>query len=230
MPSTHPINREIFRMLAEMFDLVDEQLANATNALVLGDTSLVDGVLSLDKQVDQLELDIDLACQHLLADSSRPLAVVQELLAAIQINGELERIGDLCKNVSKAVYVLPPVELWLEESDMRTVADAVRQVLRLLHKAFMRRDRLMAWQVLALDLQVDRAWRKIPLSVSNLCQRNPDHIGALIHILLVGKNLERIADHAKSIARSLIYAIDGKDVRHPDPQPTLLGVPTSALP
>ena len=200
-----------------MFDLVDEQLSSATNALVSGDTRLINDVLVLDKRVDRMELKIDHACETLLARSSLTLVDVQELIAAMRVNGELERIGDLCKKVIRAVCMFPPAHIWLDEIDMINLADAVRRILRLTCNALLRCDRLGARQVLAYDLQVDRAWRKIPPIVATLCQRHPNYTEALIQIVMVGKSLERIADHAKSIARSIIYAVEGTDIRHPNP-------------
>ena len=227
--STQNSNRDLSRLLAAMFDLVDEQLALTTNALATGETRLIDEVLSLDKRVDQLELDIDQTAEHILCGPPLSVPDLQELLAGLRINGELERIGDLCKNVSRAVCVLPPADLWLDDTDMINLADTARQMLRQVNTAFLRRDRLAARQVMAQDRQVDRAWRRIPLSVASLCQHHPDDIGALIHIMLVGKNLERIADHAKNIARGVVYVVEGLEIRHPNPEPTPLTIPAAAI-
>lgn len=227
---THVLNKDLSQLLAAMFDLVDEQLALTANALATGETRLIDDVLSLDKRVDQLELDIDQAGERILSGPSLSERGLQELLAGLRVNGELERIGDLCKNVSRAICVLPPTDLWLEDTDMINLADTARQMLRQVHTAFLRRDRLAARQVMAQDRQVDRAWRRIPLSVASLCQHHPDHIGSLIHILLVGKSLERIADHAKNIARGVVYMVEGLEIRHPNPEPIPLAVPVAAIP
>ena len=204
----------VFGLLVRMFDLVDELVSNATNALVTADSELAKQVATMDKEVDVLELEVDRTCEFLLATTAPDLVQIRKLIAAMRINGELERVGDLSKNIAKKTGLVPPVSVWSAETNLIDLADAVRRIIRDTRDALASHDRLRARQVTAFDLQVDRAWREVHPAVSALCAQYPEHTGGLIHIVIVGKSLERMADHAKSIARSIIYAVEGVDSRH----------------
>ena len=175
----------------------------------------------MDKKVDVLELEVDKACETLLATRPPDIAQIRKLIAAMRINGELERIGDLCKNIAKKTGLVPSVNVWSAETSLIDLADAVRRIMRDARDALASQDRLRARQVTAFDLQVDRAWREVHPAVSALCAQYPEHTAGLIHIVSVGKSLERMADHAKSIARGIIYAVEGVDSRHQNAQAAL---------
>ncbi len=216
--AAQPSIDRVFGLLVHMFDLVDEQVSNATNALMSADSTLARQVARKDKEVDVLELEVDQTCETLLATLSPDLQQIRRLIAAMRINGELERMGDLSKNIAKKTELVPPVHIWSTKTKLIDLADGVRRIMHDTRDALALQNRLCARRVTAYDLRVDRAWREVHPAVSALCAQHPKHTEALIHIVSVGKSLERIADHTKSIARSVIYAVEGVDMRHPNAQ------------
>ena len=214
MSSPEPTIDTAISLLGEMFDRVDEQLANAVNALYNADVQLATHVRLLDRQVDALELQIDGACAAVL--DSRHVAGdrLRIVIAAMRITADLERIGDLCKNVAKTVSFLCDWNLWQSETQIFDMADTVRAVVRMAREAFVQRSPLKARQVLALDRRVDRAYRSTIETIITLCASHPTRAEALVHLVTLSKAFERIADHAKSIARSVVYLVTGVEIRH----------------
>lgn len=206
---------DVFSLVGTMFDHVDEQLADTVNALFTQDTQLAWRVRTADRTIDALELEIDQACETILEDKHPEGAHLRRVIAAMRINADLERIGDLSKNVAKRVGLLHTSRLWQSETQILDMADTVRVIVRQARNAFVECDRLKARQVLALDRRIDRAYRDIVDIIIGLCQAHPQEAPALVHLVALSKAMERIADHAKSIARSVVYYIEGVDIRHP---------------
>lgn len=206
--------KAVFDLLREMFDRVDEQLVDTVNAMFSGDLRLVHRVREIDRKVDALELKIDRGCEYILASFHPEGAALRKVLAAMRINADLERIGDLCRNVAKKVPYLEQSSLWRSQTHVIDVADAARTIVREAREVFIQQDRLKARQVLAYDRRVDRAYREVIDTIIALCRAHPEHAEALVHLVTMSKALERIADHAKGIARSVVFFIDGVDIRH----------------
>ena len=214
MPSRNNEIQQVFFLLDRMFDNVDEQLTDTVNALFGGDVRLAHHVQELDRRVDALELEIDQECELILSTLRPEDLSLRMVIAAMRITADLERIGDLCKNVAKKITYVRDSSEWRSRTHIIDMADTVRTILRDTRDAFTERDRLKARQVLAYDRRVDRAYREVIDSIISLCRSHPEMAGALVHLVTVGKALERIADHAKSIARSVVYFIEGVDIRH----------------
>ena len=206
--------KAVFDLLFEMFDRVDEQLVDTVNAMFSGDLRLAQRVREVDRKVDALELKIDRGCQYILEAYHPEGAALHKVIAAMRITADLERIGDLCRNVAKKVPSLEKSALWRSQTHVIDMADAARAIVREAREAFIQQDRLKARQVLAFDRQVDRAYREVIETIIALCRAHPEHAEVLVHLVTMSKALERIADHAKSIARSVVFFIDGVDIRH----------------
>lgn len=215
MPTLDAAIDDVFGLVGTMFDHVDEQLADTVNALSAQDMQLAWRVRATDRTVDALELEIDHACETILGAHHPEGAHLRQVIAAMRINADLERIGDLSKNVAKRVGLLNKSRLWRSETQILDMADTVRVIVRQARDAFAECDRLKARQVLALDRRIDRAYRDIVDIIIGLCKAHPQEAPALVHLVALSKAMERIADHAKSIARSVVYYIEGVDIRHP---------------
>lgn len=226
MPKLDAAIEDVFVLVGTMFDHVDEQLADAVNALFTQDAQLAWRVRTTDRTIDALELEIDQACETILGTHHPEGVHLRRVIAAMRINADLERIGDLSKNIAKKVGLLNEFHLWRSETQFLDMADTVRVIVRKARDAFAECDRLKARQVLALDRRVDRAYRDIVDTIIRLCQAHPQEAPALVHLVTLSKAMERIADHAKSIARSVVYYIEGIDIRHPQRGPQTV---TSAL-
>lgn len=206
--------QDVFRLVARMFDLVDEQLADAVNVLMSGSEDLALQVRKLDKEVDTLELAIDAECERILGAGSLQGSIVCKAIAAMRMTADLERMGDQCKNVATGAIRLQDFASWRSDTCIVEMADAVRSMVRATREALSNGDRLAARKVMALDLRVDRAYRDLIADIIRLCEANPDKARSMVHLAFIGKFLERIADNAKSVAKSIVYSVEGIDIRH----------------
>ncbi len=204
----------ILESVSKMFDLVDEQLADAVNVLITGDKELAAQVRKMDQQVDLLELEVDADCERVLEGRAAHGIDLRRVLAATRMAAELERIGDLCKNISTHALHLEDRDYWRSRTKVIEIADSVRNIVRVSRESLSKNDRLAARRVSALDRQVDRAYRELSANIVRHCTAQPDAADTLIRLNLIGKSLERIADNAKSVAKYVVYIVEGVDLRH----------------
>jgi len=204
-------------LIADMAYRVDEQFADAIDALLQGDVELAEAVVERDKRIDALELRIDKQCERILALHA-PVAVdLRTLIMAVKINTDFERIGDHCRNLSRNAQHLADDRALVEKTRLPKMADMARTMVREAEIAFLERDRLKARKVIARDLQVNRLHDEtIDILVAHNAE-HPEQAEAVAHLLTAAKALERIADHAKNIAQGIVFMIEGRDLRHGGP-------------
>lgn len=202
------------RMLFEMAELVDAQLSDAIDALLHRDVALAEKVRARDDEVDAYELKIDRQCERILALHHPVAAELRMIITAVKVNTDLERIGDHCKNMAKNTPHVVEAPEALAQTRLEEMADASREMLRQVQEAFVKRDRLLARQVLAQDLQIDRLHKENFARLVQFGRQHPEHIEAVAHLITASKALERISDHAKNIAESVVFLIEGVDIRH----------------
>ncbi len=201
-------------LIAEMANHVDEQFADAMNALLQADTALAEQVVDGDDAVDALELRIDEQCERILALHA-PVAVdLRMLIMAVKINTDFERIGDHCRNLSRNARHLVDAPDLLEQTRIPKMADMSRTMLREAEVAFLENDRLKARKVIARDLQVNRLHDESFAMIVSMLEEGHEHAEALSHLLTVSKALERISDHTKNIAQGVVFMVEGRDIRH----------------
>lgn len=217
MPNRSSLDQELASLrglIADMANRVDEQFANAMNALLQGDVDLAEEVVAGDDAVDALELRIDEQCERILALHS-PVAVdLRMLIMAVKINTDFERIGDHCRNLSRNARYLVDAPGLLAGTRLPKMADMSRTMLREAEMAFLENDRLKARKVIARDLQVNRLHEETFATLVEMCEDGHEQSEVIAHLLTVSKALERISDHAKNIAQSIVFMVEGQDLRH----------------
>lgn len=215
--SSYNLLREITKLrdlLLSLTDLVDEQFANATDALLRRDLELAKEVVKRDDEVDDLELKIDEQCERIFA-LYQPVAVdLRMIITAIKINTDLERMGDHCRNMARNTKHVVHTPEVLKATRLHDMADLSRDMMHKVQDSFLEQDRVLARKVLALDKRVNRLHRENFDALVKHAQENPDQTEAVAHILTTSKALERISDHTKNIAEQVIYLIEGVDIRH----------------
>ena len=217
MKTHRPLDEELqalWDLLIEMSNLVDEQLADAINALSTCDLDLAHRVTERDDEVDALEIAVDRQCERIMALHT-PVAVdLRLLITAVKVNTDLERIGDHAKNLAKNTTYIAGCSDLLEETHIPEMADTARRILHDVQDAFMQRDRILARKVIAHDLEIDRLHKDTIQKLVKLTRENPENTEALVHLVTMSKAIERVADHAKNIAESVVFLIEGVDIRH----------------
>jgi phosphate transport system protein len=200
--------------LLEMGGLAEEEVRLAIKALVDGDQALVDRVLAGDDPVNALHIEIDNRAFTLLALYQPMAADLRAIVAAVKINTDLERVGDLAVNIAEAArrYAThPPVKRLIDIPRMATIAQSM---LSDALDAFVRRDTSLAKQVLDEDDKLDALKTQIFRELLTYMLQDPTTIEPALDLILVSRHLERIGDHATNIAEDVIFIVSARDVRH----------------
>lgn len=201
-------------LLVAMANLVDEQLTDAINAAARCDVDLAQRVRERDDEVDDLEVRIDHECERLLALYT-PVAVdLRLIITVVKVNTDLERIGDQAKNIAKHVLRLSDCRDVVERLHIQELADLARAVVRDAQDALIGRDPLLARQVLVRDREIDDLYARIFREIVQLAGSQPEMAEEFAHLTAMIKAIERVADHAKNIAESVVFLIEGVDIRH----------------
>jgi phosphate transport system protein len=200
--------------LLVMGGLAEEQVRLVTEALVERDEALAGRVRVSDESINELHCEIDQRCVRLLA-LHQPVAVdLRAVLAAVKINTDLERVGDLAVNVAEAVqrYLAhAPVKPLRDIPQMAALAQGM---LRDALDAYVRRDIPLAEHVLTTDDIVDALKARVSTDLVPHMQADPATIEPALELILIARHLERIADHATNVAEDVIFMVSGRDVRH----------------
>jgi phosphate transport system protein len=200
--------------LLEMGTLVESAIHNSVRALMERSETLAQQVLGNEDRINHLEIEIDELAVRLLALQQPMAKDLRFLTAAIKINTDLERMGDLAVNIVERAIALtnrPPVKPLIDIPQMaRTAESMVRKSL----DAFVKREPELARSVLLSDDTVDRLRDSIHSELISFMQEDPESIPQALDLILVARHLERIADHATNIAEDTLFLVKGVDVRH----------------
>ena len=200
--------------LLTMGGLVEERVHRAVHSLVHRGEEDAQRVIATDKEVNDLQMDIDDRCLRLLATQT-PLAVDLRLItSAMKINADLERIGDQAVNIAESVLVLipqPPLKPLIDIPRMAAIAE---KMIRDALDAFVKKDAELARDVLRRDDEVDELKDQVFRELLTYMMADPGTIQRALSLILISRNLERIADHATNIAEDVIFIAEAKDVRH----------------
>ena len=204
------LRRQLIGMGAE----VESQIRVAVEALIEGDAAKARGVCERDSVVNDLEVRNEEAVIHLLATQQPVASDLRLLVAAVRINADLERIGDHAVNIAEAAERLAgakPFKPWI---DIPHMAEVVRGMLRDALDAFVRRDPVLAKEVLLRDDIVDAKNLSLIRELLTYMAENPALISRSIEIMSISKNLERVADLATNIAEETIFIAEGLVIKH----------------
>lgn len=200
--------------LLEMGGLVETSIHTTIRALVERDQSLMPTIWQAEERINRLDMEIDEKATRLLALNQPVAKDLRFLTAAIKINSDLERMGDLVINLaqrSMSLLTRPQVKPLVDIPHMsKTVESMVRKSL----DAFVQRDEELAKGVLLSDDEVDDLKNSIYRELLDLIEQGEAPAGPGFDLIFIAHNLERIADHATNIAEDVLFLIKGVDVRH----------------
>ncbi len=197
-----------------MGSLTERAVQQAVQALLENDENLAGRVIEEEHAVNEMQIEIDDRVLHLLALQQLMATDLRFVLAVSRINSDLERIGDQAVNIAQAALRVaqhPRVKPYIDLPRMSQIAgDMVRDSLN----AVVQKDTELARTVLERDDHVDRLRDQVFRELLNYMMENSSFVFPAFELILVAKNLERIADHATNIAEDVIYMVAGRDVRH----------------
>jgi phosphate transport system protein len=200
--------------LLRMGGIVEQRVSQAVLALMERRAELADAVIEGDREVNDLQIEIDDRCIKLLALQQPMASDLRLITAAMKINADLERIGDQAVNIAENANQLlgqPPLKPLL---DLPRMAEIAQQMTRDSLDAFVQRDSALARKVLQRDDEVDQLKDQNFRVLLTYMMADPGTIERALGLILVSRNLERIADHATNIAEDVIFLVEAKDVRH----------------
>ncbi len=191
----------------------------AMQALMERRMEVAEAIVAGDVEVNDMQIEIDDRCLKLLALQNPMASDLRLITAAMKINADLERIGDQAVNIAEnavKVAAAPPLRPMIDLPRMAELAEAMtRDSL----DAFVRRDASLAREILARDDEVDQLKDQIFRVLLTHMMADPGTIERALGLILVSRNLERIADHATNIAEDVIFVVEAKDVRHHHEEP-----------
>lgn len=206
--------RQLREQVLLMGARVEEMLAQAMRAFVERDTGLSRSIMSTDRQIDQLELDIDELCLRMLARRQPVASDLRFITTTLKLVTDLERIGDLGVNICERVLELgeePPLSATASVTKM---ADVVREMLHDALDAFVDGDAGKAQQVIERDRTVDAYYAQLFPELVSVMMADPQCVYRATRLQSIAKYLERIADHSTNLAEMVVFMVQGKDVRH----------------
>jgi phosphate transport system protein len=194
--------------------LVEEAFSKAITALINRDTALAQRVMASDEEIDRMEVEVEEECLKILALYQPVAADLRFVVAVLKINNDLERMGDLARNIAKRVAQLangPTVDL---PPEIRTMAMLSQDMVKQCLDAVVNADPTLARQVREEDDAVDEARQQIRRRILQGIKAHPEQLENLLRINSVSKHIERIADMATNVAEDVIYMVEGDIVRH----------------
>ncbi|MBN8926834.1 MAG: phosphate transport system regulatory protein PhoU [Rhodospirillales bacterium 69-11] len=209
--------KRLRNMMTEMGGIVENQVALAAEAIMHRDGAAATRAVEDDPKVDALERDIEQFVIRLLALRQPMAGDLRQIVAALKMTGDLERIGDYAANVAKRSIVLGQFNLPYSLAGLAHMAHLVQQQLKSIIDAVGESDPEKAVEVWRSDQVVDDIYNAIFRELITYMMEDPRNITPCTHLLFIAKNLERIGDHATNIAETVYYAVTG-DVL-PDARP-----------
>ena len=211
------LERELDRLRKKILTLsamVEGNIEKALLSLTRHEIKLAQEVIESDHEIDHFEVEIEEDCLKILALYQPEAIDLRYVVGILKMNNDLERMGDLAVNIAeRSAYLADKkgTKLFLDFTEMgeKTIA-MVKKALDSLIKM----DAAMAREVCAADDEVDELHRNMLLLIQDYMEKNPHEVKVLIHLLLVSRHLERIADQATNIAEDVIYMTEGVIIRH----------------
>jgi phosphate transport system protein len=211
--------QELTRKVGEMGGLAEREIADAIQALTRRDSALAMRVVASDPTIDALQRDIEEKAILTIA-RRQPMAIdLREIVAALRVANDLERIGDLAKNIGKRVSALEgdfhPTKLIRGVEHM---ASLVLAQLKTVLDAYGSRDVAGALTVCSGDEEIDALCTSLFRELLTYMMEDPRNISFCIHLMFCAKNIERMGDHATNVAETVYFMVEGHPIADQRPK------------
>ena len=201
----------IERLIAEMGGIAEKMVVEAVDALASADTALAHQIVSTDSRLDVMQREIEDRAVMTIA-RRQPVSIdLRELIGAIRVAGDLERVGDLAKNIAKRT-----IKLGTESRVPRAIVglrhmnEVATELMKDVLDAYAQRDAERAREVWERDVDLDALEDSVFRDLLTHMMEDPRNISFCAHLLFCSKNIERIGDHATNIAETVVYLVTGE--------------------
>ena len=206
------------RMISEMGGLAEKQVIDAISVLDRHDVAMARRIIADDAKIDAIQREIEEKVILTIARRQPMAADLREIVAAFRISNDLERIGDLAKNIAKRVSVMDDeIQLRQVMRGVGHMADLALVALKNVLDSYARRDVEKAVAVWRGDEEIDAVNNSLLRELLTYMIEKPRNIGICIHLMFCIKNIERMGDHATNIAEVVYFMVEGKML--PDDRP-----------
>jgi phosphate transport system protein len=204
--------KRLNQVISQMGGLVEMQLQAAVEALVKRDADAAGKVVRDDAKIDELELQSSQLVIRLLA-LRQPMAVdLRQIVSALKISSDLERIGDYAANVAKRAIALSQIPAVKPLYTIPRMARLVQQIIKDVLDAYVERDAVKAIAAWQRDEEVDEMYTSLFRELLTYMMEDQRNIGPCIHLLFIAKNIERMGDHATNVAEDIHYLVHGTPI------------------
>ena len=215
--------------IAEMGGVAEKMMSEAMDALSGLDLELARSVVAADARLDALQREIEESATQTIA-RRQPMAIdLRQVIGAIRVAGDLERVGDLAKNIAKrAMKIGADVRLPRAFVGLRHMNDVAAMQLKEVLDAYAQRDVVSARSVWSRDAELDALEDSVFRDLLTFMMEDPRNISFCAHLLFVSKNIERIGDHATNIAETVFYLVTGGTLPADRPKGRPVAAPAAA--
>lgn len=198
----------------KMCSLVDEQVQFAIKAVETNDTDLAQSVIERDKKVNKYDVKIDKICQKIFA-LAQPVAMdLRYIMSSLTINSNLERIGDIAVNIAENIILIKQKPDFYHNTRLEEMFKLAQTMLKNSIDAFIGSNPELAKEVILTDDIVDRINSENHQILKSIMKQNPDHIEPAVALLVISRELERLADHATNIAEDVFFIVEAQMIKH----------------
>ena len=205
---------ELKKKILTMGGLVEAMIADSLTALTTRDSQLAEDVQRRDHEVDLMEMESDDLSVRIIALRQPAAGDLRLIVAALKVTTDLERMGDLSVNIAERVVELNTEPQLKPYIDLPVMVEKVRTMIRDALDSFVTGDVEQARRVLAADNEVDALNVQVFRELLTYMLEDAKTISRATRLIFISKYLERLADHATNVAEEVIFAIEGRDVRH----------------
>lgn len=201
--------------LLQMGGLIEQQIERAMQGVIERDINLLEAVIQADKKVNALELELDDACNHLIAKRQPTAMDLRLVMTVVKTITDLERMGDEAKKIAKmGRHIVEGDAMFVPQVELRHAASLAVEMLRKTLDSLARMDVAGAADVVRQDREVDAEFKSIMRQLITFMMEDPRTISRGLDMLFIAKAIERIGDHSKNMAQYVVFMVKGRDVRH----------------
>ena len=205
-------------VIGEMGGLAEAQLAKAVEALSRRNPDLATEVVESDRRIDALEQEVGAMTVRMLALRQPMAKDLREVVAAIKIAADIERIGDYAKNIAKRALILAQSTPMRPAASIPRMAALAQQIVTQVLDSYIDKDPARAHAAWRRDEEVDEMYTSLFRELLTYMMEDPRNIGPATHLLFIAKNIERIGDHATNIAEIVYYMVEGRNLDESRPK------------
>jgi phosphate transport system protein len=211
--------QDLTRLVSEMGGIAEKQIGDSIDALSKQDEALAARVIAIDTKIDAIQREIEERAVLTIA-KRQPMAIdLRDVVGALRVANDLERIGDLAKNIAKRTPVIDrDIQLQKVMRGVEHMADLVLTQIKDVLDAYARRDVNKAMAVWRGDEEIDAVNNSLFRELLTYMMEDPRNITLCIHLLFCAKNIERMGDHATNIAETVYYMVEGRPLADERPK------------